>query len=215
MDTKQVRLGDQLSNFSGIDLNKKKVRLQDLWKEKHLILDFGSGTCPFCYMEAAKIDRLYTQFRRKCEFVFVYTQEAHPGENWPDHNDMSERINAAWRFKQDINIQRNILADHMDNRLKSAFGGGSHMSCIIAKGGRLIFQSNWLDAKVLKTAIEDLLVHAEISDKVGEFQCHSIHFRKFPVKEYIQGLEKNGPTAVMDVVKKIVKRNEFSGFGFN
>ena len=103
----------------------------------------------------------------------------------------------------------------MGNRLKINFGGGSHMSFIIAKGGRLIFQSNWLDARVLKTAIDDLLVHAEISDKVGEFQCHSIHFREFPVREYIQGLERNGPSAVMDVVKKIVKRDEFPGFGIN
>lgn len=130
-------------------------------------------------------------------------------------SQVMDLVKLAWRFKRKTNIQRNILADHMDNRLKSAFGGGSHMSCIIAKGGRLIFQSNWLDAKVLKTAIDDLLVHAEISGKVGEFQCHSIHFRKFPVEEYIQGLEKNGPAAVMDVIKKIVKRNGFSGFYFN
>ena len=46
-------------------------------------------------------------------FVFVYVREAHPGENYPAHTSMEQKIAQAQAFREHCNIERPILVDDL------------------------------------------------------------------------------------------------------
>ena len=43
--------------------------------------------------------------------IFVYTREAHPGEHYPAHRSIEQKISQAMAFKQILGIERPILVD--------------------------------------------------------------------------------------------------------
>ena len=43
--------------------------------------------------------------------LFLYTREAHPGENFPAHRSMEQKLAHASAFKERFQIERPILVD--------------------------------------------------------------------------------------------------------
>jgi len=56
----------------------RTVRLSSLWKEKPIVLIFGSGSCSSVNFLSHNIDRLSNRFNSQVNFFFVYIREAHP-----------------------------------------------------------------------------------------------------------------------------------------
>lgn len=73
--------GDRAPDFEGRTLDGDAVRLKDFQGRKNIVLTFGSGTCPQTAGSLPGLNDLYGDRDPNVEFFFVYTREAHPGEN--------------------------------------------------------------------------------------------------------------------------------------
>jgi hypothetical protein len=47
------------------------------------------------------------------EFVFLYTREAHPGENYPAHKSFEQKLAHARTFRTELKVERPILVDDL------------------------------------------------------------------------------------------------------
>src|SRR5436305_13310899 len=76
-------------------------------------------------------------------FVFVYVREAHPGENYPAHTSMEQKIAQAQAFREHCNIERPILADDLSASGHLLYGDLPNMSYHVGRGGIILFRSAW------------------------------------------------------------------------
>ena len=78
-------------------------------------------------------------------FVFVYVREAHPGENYPAHTSMEQKIAQAQAFREHCNIERPILVDDLSGTGHLLYGDLPNMTYLVGRGGRILFRSDWTD----------------------------------------------------------------------
>ena len=48
------------------------------------------------------------------KFIFVYTREAHPGENYPAQSTLEQKLDHARALRQVLDVQRTILVDDLE-----------------------------------------------------------------------------------------------------
>jgi hypothetical protein len=68
------------------------------------------------------------------EFVFLYTREAHPGENYPAHSSFKQKLDHARAFKAEFNIERPILVDDLAGSAHKLYGSLPNMTYLISRG---------------------------------------------------------------------------------
>ena len=54
--------------------------------------------------------------------VFIYTREAHPGENYPHHTSMAQKRSHARAMKEALGFQRQMLIDDLEGTVHRRFG---------------------------------------------------------------------------------------------
>ncbi|MEM7012621.1 MAG: deiodinase-like protein, partial [Verrucomicrobiota bacterium] len=106
-----------LSNGAG------EIALADLWKEKPLVLIFGSLTCDVSCEFSKEILAVYQKFRDRANFAYIYIREAHPKDGWivapkysviDDPKTSAERSAAAGRFAALTRYPFPILVDTIE-----------------------------------------------------------------------------------------------------
>ena len=90
-------------------------------------------------------------------FVFVYTREAHPGENIPALRSLEQKISHAMTFKQQLGIERPILVDDLTGTGHKAYGELSNMTYLVGQGGRVLFRADWTDPPTIEVSLKYLL----------------------------------------------------------
>ena len=75
-------------------------------------------------------------------FIFVYTREAHPGENFPGHRTIEQKLSHARAFQEQYGVQRPILADDLAGTGHKLYGGMSNMTYLIDRGGKVLFRAS-------------------------------------------------------------------------
>jgi hypothetical protein len=53
---------------------------------------------------------------RSVRSVFLYTREAHPGENYRHHSSMDDKRNNPRAFRTEFDVKRQILLDDVKGR---------------------------------------------------------------------------------------------------
>ena len=66
--------------------------------------------------------------------IFVYTREAHPGEHYPAHRSIEQKISQAMAFKQILDIERPILVDDVVGTGHHMYGTLPNMTYVVARG---------------------------------------------------------------------------------
>ena len=72
-------------------------------------------------------------------FLFLYTREAHPGENFPAHRNIEQKLAHARAFKDRLQIERPILVDDLVGTAHKLYGMLPNMTYIIGRGGKISF----------------------------------------------------------------------------
>ncbi len=72
---------------------------------------------------------------RAVRSVFLYTREAHPGENYRHHATMDDKRHHARAFREHNSIEREILLDDVAGTAHRAYGMLPNMTWIIGRGG--------------------------------------------------------------------------------
>ena len=133
--------------------------------------------------------------------IFLYTHEAHPGENYPHLTSMEQKMRHAHDLRDKIGVDRPILVDSLDGACHRAYGSMPNMSWIISNSGIPVYKSDWTDARSVDNAIAyfiDVLKRRRTGERLAQFRVERADFRTLDHKAFYAGLERNGPKAVRE-----------------
>lgn len=133
--------------------------------------------------------------------VFLYTNEAHPGERYPHLTSMAQKFRHARALRDTLGVTRPILVDALDGACHRAYGSMPNMSWIIARAGTSIYKSDWTDACSLANALDYFLEVPErrrAGERLAPFRVERLDYRDQDRDAFYRGLERNGPKAVRE-----------------
>lgn len=131
--------------------------------------------------------------------VFLYTHEAHPGENYPHLTSMEQKFRHAADLRDILGVKRPILLDALDGACHRAYGSMPNMTWIFNRSGLPIYKSDWTDANSVANALEyfvDINERRTSQERLAPFRAERLDFRNVDRDAFFKGLERNGPKAV-------------------
>jgi hypothetical protein len=98
---------------------------------------------------------------RAVRSIFIYTREAHPGENLPPLSSMEDKRDHAGQFRAEANINRQILLDDMAGTAHHAYGLLPNMTWIVGRGGFIHYKASWTAVEDIEEALGNALTYQE------------------------------------------------------
>lgn len=133
--------------------------------------------------------------------IFVYTHEAHPGENYPQLSSMEQKYKHAHALKDIYGVTRPILLDSLDGACHRTYGSMPNMSWLINRAGIPIYKSDWTDVTSVDLAVQYYLSTRERRRdgiQMAPFKVERLDYRVQNKEAFYSGLERNGPRAVKE-----------------
>ncbi len=140
--------------------------------------------------------------------VFVYTREAHPGEHFPAHRSLEQKLAHARAFKEHCRIERPILVDDLTGTGHRCYGLLPNMTYLIGSGGRVLFRADWTDAATIEVALRYLLdarTRRREGERLKPFYAELVGYRWSDQAKFDEGLELAGPQAVADFARAMAR----------
>lgn len=145
------------------------------------------------------MEALADEYRsRGFQFVFVYVREPHPGEHYPHHTSMAQKLAHARAFRDQFGIRRDILVDDLAGTGHRAFGCLPNMTWILTTAHRVFFKADWTDPPTIRLAMEYLLGVQELrrrGGRVAPFYVELQGYRWNDPAAFDEGLRRAGPKA--------------------
>jgi len=139
-------------------------------------------------------------------FLFVYVREAHPGECYGSHRTMEQKLTSARAFRDQRQIERPILVDDLQGTAHHLYGLVPNMTYVIARGGRILFRSDWTDPPTIELLLNyHLNVRAQRREgaRLTPFYAEFAGYRSNDRQQFIEGLKIAGPQAVDDYARMV------------
>jgi len=133
--------------------------------------------------------------------VFIYTREAHPGENVPCHDSFERKLTCAKLLREEAGIGRDILVDDLDGTVHRAYGLMPNMTWVIGRGGRVAYKADWTSAANVEAFLERFLAaRAEHPSRATPvmYETQQAEFRYPDRKRFAEHLLRNGPRAAAE-----------------
>jgi hypothetical protein len=133
--------------------------------------------------------------------IFLYTHEAHPGENYPHHTSMAQKFDHARALRDELGVARPILVDSLDGACHRAYGSMPNMTWIFSRAGIPLYKSNWSDANSVENALVyfiDVAQRRRERERLVPFRVERLDFRDNDMEAFYKGLERSGPKAVRE-----------------
>ena len=133
--------------------------------------------------------------------IFLYTHEAHPGENYPHLTSMEQKLRHAEDLRDKLGVTRPILVDALDGACHRAYGSMPNMTWIFNRAGRPIYKSDWSDASSLANALDYFLevqARKKNKERLAPFHVERLDYRDLDRAAFFEGLERSGPKAVQE-----------------
>jgi hypothetical protein len=131
--------------------------------------------------------------------LFIYTNEAHPGENFPHITSMEEKFDHARKLRDRLGVTRKILVDSLDGKCHRAFGSMPNMTWILTKSGMPIYKADWTDYISVENALDyflDMQERRRTGQRLVPFSVQRLDYRESDRKAFYQRLAENGEKAV-------------------
>lgn len=137
---------------------------------------------------------------RAVRSVFLYTREAHPGENYRHHTSMEVKRANARTFREQYKLRRPILLDDLAGTAHRAYGMLPNMTWIVGRGGQILYKAAWTGPADIRDALEQSLrdLGRRIPDQLTPFYAERLAWRENDPDQFRAGLERTGPQAVSD-----------------
>lgn len=133
--------------------------------------------------------------------IFLYTNEAHPAENFPPLTSMEQKFRHARALREVYDVTRPILVDSLDGACHRAYGSMPNMTWMFNKHGTILYKSDWTDSGSVVNALEYFL---QVADRKSEgsrlapFKVQRLEYRESDRYGFYDGLARNGTQAVTD-----------------
>ena len=132
---------------------------------------------------------------------FLYTHEAHPGENYPHLTSMAQKYEHAMDLRDKSGVTRPIILDALDGACHRTYGSMPNMTWIFNRSGIAVYKSDWSDANSVKNALAyftEVIQRRKLGEQLAPFNVHRLDYRNQDRQAFYQGLERNGPKAVRE-----------------
>jgi hypothetical protein len=149
-----LRIGGRAPDFLLPALDGSRVvRLSTEFRERPVVLVFGSYTWPPFRREVPALNRLYDTYRDRVAFHIVYIQEAHPTDLWQLASNVrdgvslssprtdGERTEAASACVRKLGIRIPALLDGIGNQTERAYTAWPDRLYLIGRNGEIVFKS--------------------------------------------------------------------------
>ena len=136
---------------------------------------------------------------QKVGSIFLYTHEAHPGENYPHLTSMDQKFKHAEALRDVLGVSRPILVDALDGACHRTYGSMPNMTWIFNRSGVVHYKSNWTDTDSVAKALEHLLDvtrRRREREILAPFKVEKLDFRVQDRQAFFKGLERSGLKAV-------------------
>jgi len=108
--------------------------------------------------EVPPLTKLREKYQSKgFEFFIVYVREAHPGENFPHHASLEQKLAQARKLRELEGIKIPILVDDLDGTAHKAYGLLPNMVYLIDRDELIVYKSDWTDSHELDGMCESLV----------------------------------------------------------
>ena len=131
--------------------------------------------------------------------IFIYTHEAHPGENYHPLRSMEDKVAHARDLRDILGVTRPIYLDALDGACHRAYGSMPNMTWIFNKRGVPIYKSNWSDHNSAANALDyflDVTQRRRERELLAPFKVERLDYRNVDREAFYKGLARNGPRAV-------------------
>jgi len=131
--------------------------------------------------------------------IFIYTHEAHPGENYPHLTSLAEKFCHALDLRDKLGVSRPILVDALDGACHRAYGSMPNMTWIFNRSGIPVYKSDWTDARSVDNALIYFLNVKERrknGERLAPFHVERLDYRNQDREAFYRGLERSGQKAV-------------------
>lgn len=133
--------------------------------------------------------------------IFLYTNEAHPGEHYPHHTSFEQKLRQARALETEYGVNRPILVDALAGPCHLAYGGQPNMTWIFNRQGVPLYKSDWTDSASVANML-DYLVQVVQRRRGGErlapFRVERVDYRNVDRDAFYAGLARSGPKAVTE-----------------
>ena len=153
-------------------------------------------------MAASSMDQLAAEFSdQNVGSVFLYTNEAHPGERYPHLTSMRQKFQHARDLRDKQGVTRQILVDSLDGACHRAYGSMPNMAWIVSRAGIPVYKADWTDANSIRNAIlylRAVIDRRESGEQVAPFRVERLDYRTRDAEAFKKGLELAGQKAVRE-----------------
>ena len=196
------RVGEQAPAFRLPVVGGGEVDLTELCSRGHVVLVFGCFTAPPCMAQLPALESLHRTYGgRGFSFLFVYTREIHPGENFPLHRTLEQKLDQASRMKDYARITFPVAVDDLAGTVHQAYGGLPSMACAVHQNGNLFYRGSWTEADVIREVLENELLRdrAVAQSRRGRLAYHEwVRYMEYEGDECWDLLDIAGPKARAD-----------------
>ena len=136
--------------------------------------------------------------------MFIYTREAHPGENVPHHDSFARKLAGAKLLREEAGIGREILVDDLPGTVHRAYGLMPNMTWVIGRGGQVAYKANWTSAANVEAFLARFLAAGRQKPPRTTpvmYQTQQVEFRYADRRRFNEHLLRNGPRAVREFEK--------------
>ncbi len=137
---------------------------------------------------------------RAVRSIFIYTREAHPGENYRHHGSMDDKRHHAATLRDEVGVTRPILLDDLEGTVHNAYGTLPNMTWIFGRGGLVLYKAAWTWPEDVEEALKHSLEGLERRVKGDKLPFYSerLSWRVRDDDTFRTMLERCGPQAVSD-----------------
>ena len=164
-------------DFRLTDIDGNEVTLTDLVREKPVVVQLGSYSCPVFRYRRFDVQKLQRDFAGRVDFVVIYTQEAHPydainpyedriwnplinkafGVNVAQHRTLEERRLQASATYEAVELDSRFLIDSMDNAVWRQYGAAPSAAYVLDAGGTIRLRQAWVNPREIRKVLDKLL----------------------------------------------------------
>lgn len=138
------------------------------------------------------------------QFIFLYTREAHPGDNKLHHTSMEQKLQHARDFVEMWEIDRPMYVDDLEGPIHHAYGLLPNMTWIINSVGKIVYKADWTDKRTVRVAVEQLVAERDMRRERKRMTPYNVEWqpnRDNPQVDFIGGLyDVPGERAVEELI---------------
>jgi len=157
VDQRGVAAGGPALDQTIYDLDGNEVQLSTLWQGRPAVIEFGSISCPIFDGRISPMEQMAKEYQGRADFYVLYTREAHPGQNYPAHQSLTDKIGFARDLKRIEGIERTMLVDDVTGAMHRTYGAWPDSAYIIGRDGIIAFLARWNEPDKLRDRLDILL----------------------------------------------------------